>query len=238
MKNRFYNFISSKDKNELYLYGAIVSDKWDETDVTFKDFRDALEEMSDNSTLDIYINSPGGEVFVCQSIVSLLKRAKATKNITINATIDGLGASCASWLPMVADNIYIYQGSILMLHKPLTMMWGNANDMKKEIELLDKIENSEMIPAYMNKAKEGVSEDTIKELLSKESWLDSDEIQQYFDVTLLDDSKQLVACVDKEIFKNYKKVPESLLSKEEPKIDNSKELELKNKEIDIALALI
>lgn len=242
MKDRFYNFINNDNKNELYLYGAIVSDKWDESDVTFKDFKEAIDNISNNSTLDIYINSPGGEVFVCQSIISLLKRAKTTKNITINATIDGLGASCSSWLPMVADNIYIYKGSILMLHKPLTMMWGNANDMQKEIELLDKIENSEMIPMYMSKAKEGVNEDAIKELLANETWLDSNEIQEYFNVTLLEDSKQLVACVDKDLFKNFKKVPENLKElldkpKEEPIIDNSKELEKLNKEIDIALAL-
>lgn len=238
MKDRFYNFVNDDNKNELYLYGAIVSEKWGEDDVTFKDFKEAIDSMSNNSTLDIYVNSPGGEIFVCQSIISLLNRAKTTKNITINATIDGLGASCASWLPMVADNIYIYQGSIMMLHKPLCCIWGNANDMQKEIELLDKIENSEMIPQYMSKAKEGVTEDTIKELLANETWLDSNEIQQYFNVTLLEDSKQLVACVDKDLFKNYKKVPESLLSKEELKIDNSKELLDKlNKEIDIALAL-
>ncbi len=242
MKDRFYNFVNNDNKNELYLYGALVSDKWDESDVTFKDFKEAIDSISNNSTLDIYVNSPGGEVLVCQSIISFLKRAKATKNITINVTIDGLGASCSSWLPMVADNIYIYQGSIMMLHKPLTMMWGNANDMKKEIELLDKIENSEMIPMYMSKAKEGVTEDTIKELLANETWLDSNEIQEYFNVTLLEDSKQLVACVDKDLFKNFKKVPENLKElldkpKEEPIIDNSKELEKLNKEINIALAL-
>lgn len=241
-KSKFYNFISNNSTTELYLYGAIVSDKWDETDVTFKDFKEAIDSIENNSTLDIFINSPGGEVFVCQSIISLLKRAKTTKNITINATIDGLGASCASWLPMVADNIYIYKGSILMLHKPMSITWGNANDMQKEIEILDKIENSEMIPMYMDKVKEGITEEAIKDLLAKESWLDFNEIQQYFNVTLLEDSKEIVACVDKDIFKNYKNVPENLLEKqtEENKDIKANQLKLEqlNKEIDLALALI
>lgn len=241
-KSKFYNFISNNSTTELYLYGAIVSDKWDETDVTFKDFKETIDSIENNSTLDIFINSPGGEVFVCQSIISLLKRAKTTKNITINATIDGLGASCASWLPMVADNIYIYKGSILMLHKPMSITWGNANDMQKEIEILDKIENSEMIPMYMDKVKEGITEEVIKDLLAKESWLDFNEIQQYFNVTLLEDSKEIVACVDKDIFKNYKNVPENLLEKqtEENKDIKANQLKLEqlNKEIDLALALI
>lgn len=208
--NKFYNFISNNNKSELYLYGAIVSEKWSEDDVDFKDFKTAIDKIADNSTLEVYVNSPGGEVFVTQSIISLLKRAKATKNITLNCYIDGLGASCASWLPMLADNLYIYNGSILMLHKPLSMVWGNANEMRKEIELLDKIEDSEMIPMYMSKAKETLTEDILKNMLSEETWLTSDEIENYFNVTRLEDDKKMVASVDKEFFDQYKNVPESL----------------------------
>lgn len=208
--NKFYNFIANNNKSELYLYGAIVSEKWSEDDVDFKDFKTAIDKITDNSTLEVYVNSPGGEVFVTQSIISLLKRAKATKNITLNCYIDGLGASCASWLPMLADNLYIYNGSILMLHKPLSMVWGNANEMRKEIELLDKIENSEMIPMYMSKAKGTLTEDILKDMLSEETWLTSDEIENYFNVTRLEDDKKMVASVDKELFDQYKNVPESL----------------------------
>ncbi|EOR27467.1 Clp protease [Clostridium sartagoforme AAU1] len=238
--NKFYNFISNNNKSELYLYGAIVSEKWSEDDVDFKDFKTAIDKITDNSTLEVYVNSPGGEVFVTQSIISLLKRAKATKNITLNCYIDGLGASCASWLPMLADNLYIYNGSILMLHKPLSMVWGNANEMRKEIELLDKIENSEMIPMYMSKAKETLTEDILKDMLSEETWLTSDEIENYFNVTRLEDDKKMVASVDKELFDQYKNVPESLKdtlkdTKEEVDqkaievVEDLKEKELNNK---------
>lgn len=207
---RFYNFVNQNESTELYLYGAIVSDKWCEDEVSFTDFRDAIESMNQNGVLNIYINSPGGEVFVTDAIVSMLTRAKESKNITINAYIDGLGASCASWLPMVADKIYIYDQSILMLHKPMTCMWSaNANDMSKEIDLLNKIEDS-MVKMYLNKAKEGVTEDKIKDMLAQETWLSATEIQEYFDVELISSEKKLVACVDKDLFKNYKNIPESL----------------------------
>lgn len=228
--NKFYNFISNNNKSELYLYGAIVSEKWSEDDVDFKDFKTAIDKIADDSTLEVYINSPGGEVFVTQSIISLLKRAKATKNITLNCYIDGLGASCASWLPMLADNLYIYNGSILMLHKPLSMVWGNANEMRKEIELLDKIENSEMIPMYLSKAKETLTEDILRNMLSEETWLTSDEIENYFNVTRLEDDKKMVASVDKELFDQYKNVPESLKDTFKDEVEEDlKEKELNNK---------
>lgn len=235
--SKFYNFVSNNNKSELYLYGAIVSDKWFEDEVTSKDFIDVIENLSANSTLEVYINSPGGEVFVTQSIISILKRAKATKNITLDCYIDGLGASCASWLPMLADNLYIYNGSMLMLHKPMTFCWGaNANDLRKEIELLDKIEESEMIPMYMSKAKETLTEEVLKDMLSNETWLTADEIENYFNVTRLESKKQLVACIDKDLFKNYKNVPKNLENNKENKEDQ--ELNNKKKLLELELNLL
>lgn len=245
--SRFYNFVSNNNKSELYLYGAIVSEKWSEDDVDFKDFKNAIDNLSDNSTLEVYVNSPGGEVFVTQSIISLLKRAKATKNITLDFYIDGLGASCASWLPMLADNLYIYNGSMLMLHKPMSsIFFANSNDMRKEIELLDKIEDSEMIPMYMSKAKETLTEDILKNMLAEETWLTSDEIENYFNVTRLEDDKQLVACIDKDLMDKYNNVPDSLKNTEvKVTIDAkalanavAKELDNKRKLLEIELALL
>lgn len=238
MMKKFYNFISKDNEiYELYVYGEIIggSEKWTEDDVTFKDFKDKLALIPDNSTLNMYLNTPGGNVFTTQAIIALLKRAKE-RNISINAYIDGLGASCGSWLPCVADNIYIYNQSILMLHKPMSVTLGNANDMKKEIEILDKIENDVMIPLYMSKANTGVTEDDIRNMLSKETWLTSAEIAEYFNVTLLEEEKQLVACADKEILSKYKNTPENLLKIEDKNI--AEDLAIKNKEIEIALALI
>ncbi len=247
--NKFYNFVTNNNKSELYLYGAIVSEKWSEDDIVFKDFKTAIDGLNNDSTLEIYVNSPGGEVFVTQSIISILKRAKATKNINIDCYIDGLGASCASWLPMVCDNLYIYDGSMLMLHKPMSsLFFANADDMKKEIELLDKIE-SQMVENYMSRAKETLTEEVLKDMLSKETWLTADEIENYFNVTRLNTSKKLVACLDKELMDKYKNVPEELKEKQEKPKETSedikeseeeekKKLENKIKLLDLELALI
>lgn len=234
---KFYNFVSNNDKSELYLYGAIVSDKWFEDEISSKDFIDAIEGMNENSTLEVYINSPGGEVFVTQSIISIIKRAKERKNIKLDCYIDGLGASCASWLPMLADNLYIYDGSMLMLHKPMTSCWGaNSNDLRKEIELLDKIEDTEMIPMYMSKAKGTLTEDILRNMLDKETWLSADEIENYFNVTRLENKSELVACIDRDLFKNYKNVPKNLEGNKE-KIEDQ-EIINKKKLLELELGLL
>lgn len=213
--NKFYNFISHNKKHELYVYGEIIggSNKWDESDVVFDDFKDKLNEMDDNSTLDIYINSPGGSVFTTQGIVSSLRRAK-DRGITINAYIDGIGASCASWLPFVADNLYVYPQSIMMIHKPMSTLWGaNADEMKKEIDLLDKIENDVIIPLYMERAKDGVTEEFIKKKMAAETWFTANEINELFNVTMLSNERDIVCCVDKNVLDRYSNVPKELLNR-------------------------
>lgn len=213
--NKFYNFISNNKKHELYVYGEIIggSNKWDESDVIFDDFKDKLNEMDDNSTLDIYINSPGGSVFTTQGIVALLRRAKE-RGITINAYIDGIGASCASWLPFVADNLYVYPQSIMMIHKPMSTLWGaNADEMKKEIDFLDKIENDVIIPLYMERAKDGVTEEFIKKKMTAETWFTANEINELFNVTMLSDEKNIVCCADKNVLNRYSNVPKELLNR-------------------------
>lgn len=225
--SKFYNFISTNKKHELYVYGEIIggSDKWDESDVIFNDFKNKLNEMQDNSTLDIYVNSPGGSVFTTQGIVAALRRAK-DRGITINAYIDGIGASCASWMPFVADNVYIYPQSIMMIHKPMSMAWGNSDQMKKEIEVLDKIENDVIIPLYMERAKEGVTVEFIKEKMAEETWFTANEINELFNVTMLSEERKIACCADKNILNRYKNVPQELLNQSEvSKMENVETVE-------------
>ena len=236
MKDRFYNFTN----DELYIYGDIVggSEKWDETDITFKDFKDKLDSMQDNSILNIYVNSGGGSVTATQGIIGLINKAKRDKGIKTKCYIDGLAGSCASWLPMVCDEVYCYNTSLLMVHKPMIgffMEMLNANDLQKNINILDAIEEA-MLNAYEGKLNNSTRED-IKRMVDDETWLSAEEMCDIFNITLLEDNKELVAKVSNNVLKNYKTVPEILKNslEKETKEDVN---EIKNKEIDIDLELI
>lgn len=236
MKDRFYNFTN----DELYIYGDIVggSEKWDETDITFKDFKDKLDSMQDNSILNIYVNSGGGSVTATQGIIGLINKAKRDKGIKTKCYIDGLAGSCASWLPMVCDEVYCYNTSLLMVHKPMIgffMEMLNANDLQKNINILDTIEEA-MLNAYESKLNNSTRED-VKRMVDDETWLSAEEMCDIFNITLLEDNKELVAKVSNNVLKNYKTVPEILKNslEKETKEDVN---EIKNKEIDIDLELI
>lgn len=214
MNKKFYEFKNiTSSEADLFVYGEIVQEKsvdwWtgeeSQTDVGLMDFKEQLDSIGNVQKLNIYINSPGGDVFTASTMISMLQRVK-DKGTTINAYVDGLSASAASFLMMVADNVNLYKNSTVMVHKPMSIAIGNANDMQKTIDALNKIEESVMMPMYMNKSK--VDEKEIKSLIDAETWLSAKEMDKYFNVTLLDEEKTAVASISSNLFKNYKNVPD------------------------------
>ena len=239
---KFYEFKNiTSSEADLFIYGEIVSehDDWfgSESDVALTDFKEELDNLGNIKNLNMYINSPGGDVFSASTMISMLNRLKQN-GTTINAYIDGLSASAASFLMMAADNINLYKNSVVMVHKPMSVAIGNANDMQKTIDALNKIEDSVMMPMYMSKAK--ASEKEIKKLIDDETWLSANDMDKYFNVTLLDEEKVAVASIKSSLFKNYKNIPdfvknslENAQNNEEIAQNSSKneENEQKNEEI-------
>lgn len=217
---RFFDIKNiTQNSADIYIYGAICLEKerdwWtgelieSDTDIYLMDFKKALDELGNISLINLYVNSPGGDVFTASTIVSMLRRLK-DEGTKIDVYIDALAASAASFLIMIADNIHIYKNSMLMVHKPMTYGYGNSLDLQKTIDMLDQVENSTILPMYMSKAKEGVTEEEIKTLIANESWLGAKEIEQYFNVIVEDEEKSIAAFTNKNIFARYKNVPKEL----------------------------
>lgn len=230
MNKKFYEFKNiTSSEADLFVYGEIVQEKsvdwWtgeeSQTDVGLMDFKEQLDSIGNVQKLNIYINSPGGDVFTASTMISMLQRVK-DKGTTINAYVDGLSASAASFLMMVADNVNLYKNSTVMVHKPMSIAIGNANEMQKTIDALNKIEESVMMPMYMSKSK--VDEEEIKSLIDAETWLSAKEMDQYFNVTLLDEEKTAVASISSNLFKNYKNVPDFIKNSLKT-VQNNEEIE-------------
>lgn len=202
-KTKFWSMNKANNAGELYIYGDIVSYKWDDSDITAKSFKDDLDAMGDIDTLNIYINSPGGNVFQGQAIYSILKRHKAHKNVYV----DGIAASIASVIAMAGDAIFVPKNGMMMIHRPWTFAIGNMDDMLAAAESLEKIGIS-IKATYMERFKE--SEDKLQELLDAETWLTADECLEYGLCDEITEEKQIAASLNSEVLSNYRNVPESL----------------------------
>lgn len=230
MKNKFYEIknIIPNTSADLYLYGEIVTDdtNWwtgekDKTLVSLQSFKEELDNLGSISDLNIFMNTPGGEVFVATTICSMLQRLKDS-GTKIHTYVDGLCASAGTFILMMGDDVNIYENSVVMIHKPINYCYGNAIDFQKCIDVLDTIENSTMIPLYMKKSK--VTEEEIKKLINEESWLGAEKINEIFNVNLIQEEKKVAACVS-DLLKKYKNVPKQfkniLMKTKEPKLDYS-----------------
>ena len=212
---KFWNFKALDEKTgELTLYGEISEYSWWGDEITPKQFKDDLDALGDIDTLNVYINSPGGDVFAGQTIYSTLKRHKAS----IHVFIDGFAASMASVVAVAGDTVTMPRNAMMMIHNPSTRTWGNAKEHREAADMLDKVCES-MIEAYLGKVT--IDREKLVELLDTETWLSADDCLEYGFADEIEETKQVAACLDKEVLGRYKNTPEGLLADEpEPEPDN------------------
>ncbi|MEW5952641.1 MAG: head maturation protease, ClpP-related [Bacillota bacterium] len=188
---KFWQFKNKQDDpnvGELLLYGDISSHSWWGDEITPKQFKEDLAALGDISELNIYINSGGGDVFAGQAIHSILKRHAATKTVYI----DGLAASIASVIAMAGDRILMPRNAMMMVHKCWTWTSGNADDMRRMADDMDKIDES-IIAAYEDKT--GMDKDEIKELMEKETWMTAEEAVEYGFADEIENGKKIAAAL-------------------------------------------
>ncbi len=104
--------------------------------VTANDFISQLTELGDVDTINLRIASGGGSIVEGNTIFNALKRHSA-KVVT---HIDSLAASMASVIAMAGDEIHMAENALLMIHNPWTMSMGGAEQLRKDADLLDKME--------------------------------------------------------------------------------------------------
>lgn len=181
---------------EILVYGCIRDTKYWDEDVTPKDFDKKLKELGDINDLTVRINSYGGSVFAGNAIVSMLD-AKKAKGCKVTSVVEGIAASMASVIAQAGDNVVMSENAMIMIHKPSSMAWGNADEMRKTAEMLDKAEKT-LVPIYMRHFNG--TEDELRQLLRDETWLNADEALENGLCTSISGTALVSACAGKYIF--------------------------------------
>ena len=152
--------------------------------------------------------------------------AKAGGYKKIGTYVETMAASIASVIMFACDELHFATGAQAMIHKPLCMAWGNADDFKEVIKQLDLCEDS-ILDVYEEHMKEGVTRDKIKSFMAKEKWFSGAELAEYFDVEI--DDKAAVAACASDYFEKYSHVPENIKGTDTKDIVNAVLAELENR---------
>ena len=148
----------------LFLNGTIAEESWFDDDVTPQLFKEELNKGNGNIT--VWINSPGGDCVAAAQIYNMLIDYKG--DVTVK--IDGIAASAASVIAMAGTKVLISPVSMLMIHNPMTIAFGNKGEMEKAISMLDEVKES-IINAY--EIKTGLSRAKLSHLMDSETWMDA-----------------------------------------------------------------
>ena len=163
-KRKFWNWSENEDERILRIDGVIAEEPWIDDEITPKQFKSEL--MSGSGDITLWINSPGGDVFAASQIYNMLMDYKG--NVTVK--IDGLAASAASVIAMAGTRVLMSPVSQIMVHNPMTVAIGNAEEMSKAIKMLSEIKES-IINAY--EIKTNLSRDEISKMMDSETWMNA-----------------------------------------------------------------
>ena len=148
----------------LFLNGTIAENSWFDDDITPKLFRDEL--MAGSGDITVWLNSPGGDCVAAAQIYNMLM--DYTGSVTVK--IDGIAASAASVIAMAGTKVLMSPVSTMMIHNPMTIAYGNSDEMQKAIEMLQEVKES-IINAY--EIKTGLSRAKLSHLMDAETWMDA-----------------------------------------------------------------
>jgi ATP-dependent protease ClpP protease subunit len=155
---------NAADESTLYIYDMISAD-WG---VNAKDVISAINAASGAKTLNIRINSPGGDVFEARAIIEAIKRFDGH----VVAHIDALAASAATSIALAADEVVMSDGALFMIHNASGLAWGDKHEMRRTADLLEKVESA-IVNDYTGKT--GMEDTTIVAMMDAETWMTAQE---------------------------------------------------------------
>lgn len=153
-----YKITNESGRAELLLYSLI------EGGTTAGNILKQLRNVEGKITLRI--NSDGGEAFDAIALYNYLK----PKGVAV--IVDGICASAASIVAMAGEHITMMQGSMMMIHNPCSLVYGDSETHKGESDVLNKLRD-QMADIYAERT--GMTRDTIITLMDAETWMTAQE---------------------------------------------------------------
>lgn len=155
----------AEQSNSITMYG-VIGDSYSSyygEGVTLSRVDAALRSIGDNE-VDVYINSPGGDMFEGIAIYNRLR--EHPKKVTVK--VIGLAASAASIIAMAGEERLIAKSAFLMIHNCWSYFVGNRHELRSIADQLEEFDTS-MRDVYIDTS--GTPEKDIEEMMDREAYL-------------------------------------------------------------------
>lgn len=163
---------AAEQSADIFIYGIIGNIYDDHSPITARNFLEQLAQLSDVQTINVRINSPGGDtgegLAICNAIIASKKN--------IHTWNDGMAASMASAILCSAKEgrRHAANGSMTMIHSASTIAWGNKAKMAETSEMLGKFD--EVLAGIISDAAGLTVEETVAKWMDgKDHWLTAKE---------------------------------------------------------------
>jgi len=151
-------------------------------------------EAAAGQDVEVHISSVGGSAFDAIAIYDLLKKYQGN----VITYVDALAASAASIVAMAGKTVVMSKYALLMIHKPMVGTGGNADELLKDVQMLNIVQ-ARLAQIYMDKT--GLDGVTINSLINAVTWLSAD---QALDLGFIDQVEDYNTSVtNTAIIKNY-----------------------------------
>lgn len=208
MTEKWYNIQNKAGKPaDVYIFDEIGT-----YGITAQEFITDIKDLKD-TPINLRINSLGGDVFDGMAMYNVIKRREAKTTVYI----EGIAASIATIISLGADEVVMAENSLFMIHNAWGGTMGEAKDMRKTAETLEKI-TGELTDIYRKKT--GLSYDVLAEMMDEETWLNANEAFEMGFIDTISDSIKVAAKYDVSKFKNI--TQEEIQNKLSININNKK----------------
>lgn len=137
-------------------------------------------EAAAGQDVEVHISSVGGSAFDAIAIYDLLKKYPGK----VTTYIDALAASAASVVAMGGQQVVMSKYALLMIHKPMVGSGGNADELLKDVQMLNIVQ-SRLAQICMDKS--GLDGITINSLINSVTWMTADQALDLGFIDQIDD---------------------------------------------------
>lgn len=155
-------------RNHIYFYSDVNKKSAMDLNIKLKDVEKEILEMYKSHNFHkeyiyLHINSYGGCVFSCLSIIDTINNLK----VPVVSIVEGAAASAATMISIVCDQRLIHQNAYMLIHQLSSSYWGKMDQIEEEITNLKEL--MEKIKQIYNKHS-NINNQQIDDILKHDYW--------------------------------------------------------------------